>query len=233
MYEENGKLYIVGSPIGNLDDITLRAITVLRQVDEIYCEDTRITKRLLSHLGIDRKCYRFDQHSSQEMCGNIGNKLDCGLNIAYLSDAGTPGINDPGAELVEYVVNKFGNQHRIVPIPGASAFTAIMSSAGFLKGPVTFLGFMPNKKGRQTLINYIVTNLQQNFIIFESPHRIKKLLTELNILIPNRTVVLGKELTKIFEDIRVGTCKSHIDFLELDARREKGEFVLIVKSNSQ
>ena len=216
------KLFIVATPIGNLDDITLRAINTLREADVIACEDTRHTQTLLTHLGITGKrliaCHAHNEAaSSQGIVGLLGQ----GLNVAYCSDAGTPGVSDPGSRLVR-VVREAGFD--IVPIPGASASVTLISASGLAGKTFTFEGFLFPKSGRRKSRLKELLEREEAFIIYESPFRILKTLGELRDLDDSRHLVLGREMTKAFEQFIYGTPSEVIAELKV----VKGEFALVV-----
>ena len=216
------KLYIVATPIGNLDDLTLRAINTLREADVIACEDTRHTQILLTHLGITGKrliaCHAHNEAaSSQGIVGLLGQ----GLNVAYCSDAGTPGVSDPGSRLVR-VVREAGFD--VVPIPGASASVTLISASGLAGKTFTFEGFLSPKSGRRKSRLKELLEREEAFIIYESPFRILKTLGELRDLDDSRRLVLGREMTKAFEQFIYGTPSEVISELKV----VKGEFALVV-----
>ena len=216
------KLYIVATPIGNLDDITLRAINTLREADVIACEDTRHTQTLLTHLGITGKrliaCHAHNEAaSSQGIVGLLGQ----GLSVAYCSDAGTPGVSDPGSRLVR-VVREAGFD--VVPIPGASASVTLISASGLAGKTFTFEGFLSPKSGRRKSRLKELLAREEAFIIYESPFRILKTLSELRDLDDSRRLVLGREMTKAFEQFICGTPSEVISELKV----VKGEFALVV-----
>ena len=216
------KLYIVATPIGNLDDITLRAIATLREADVIACEDTRHTQTLLTHLGITGKrliaCHAHNEAaSSQGIVGLLGQ----GLSVAYCSDAGTPGVSDPGSRLVR-AVREAG--YDIVPIPGASASVTLISASGLAGKTFTFEGFLSPKSGRRKSRLKELLAREEAFIIYESPFRILKTLGELKELDDSRPLVLGREMTKAFEQFIYGTPSEVISQLTV----VKGEFALVV-----
>jgi 16S rRNA (cytidine1402-2'-O)-methyltransferase len=216
-----GKLYVIATPIGNLGDITLRALDILRSVDLILCEDTRVTRKLLEHFDIKVPVQSYHQHSDSKKTDYIVSILREGKDIALVSDAGTPGISDPGNKLVEDALRE---GVEIVPIPGPSALTTIASVAGIPMDKFLFLGFPPHKKGRQTMFKEI-SQSKYPVVIYESVHRIIKTLKELQTL-HDFDIVVGRELTKKFETIYRGKISEIIPKIEL-----KGEFVVIVKPN--
>ena len=198
-----GTLYMVGTPIGNLDDITLRALNTLKEVDVIACEDTRHTSNLLSHFDIKKRLIACHSYNEEESAKGIIALLDQGMNIAYCSDAGTPGVSDPGARLVERVRSE--SDHKIVPIPGASASVTLISAAGRIGKAFLFEGFLSPKKGRRQKRLKELVSRGDAFIIYESPFRILKTLEELKDLGGVEKITVGRELTKAHEEIISGT----------------------------
>jgi 16S rRNA (cytidine1402-2'-O)-methyltransferase len=225
----SGALYMVATPIGNLGDITLRALHVLGSVDGIACEDTRHSAPLLQHFGIHKKCIALHEHNEIAGAQTIIQHLSQNERWAYISDAGTPGVSDPGARLVS-AVQKAG--FRIIPIPGASAVSSAISASGSVmlpsEGRFQFLGFWPNKtKERNALIQDIRSNSKTS-IFFESPHQINDTLTTLSQeLEPERTVLVGRELTKKFEQLATLTAAEIPEWLK-SAESLRGEFIILV-----
>lgn len=217
-----GILYVVATPIGNLEDITLRALRILKEVDLIACEDSRITKRLLSKYEINTPTISYHQHSSDHKILQIVEKLESGDNIALVTDAGTPGIQDPGGKLVQAAIKKGTT---IVPIPGPSAVTTVLSATGIPADQFYFLGFLPKKKGRQTLFKN-VAGLKIPLVIYEAPPRVLRTLRDIQEYLGNREVIIGRELTKKFEEIRRDTVIGLID--HFNNKKPKGEFVIII-----
>jgi 16S rRNA (cytidine1402-2'-O)-methyltransferase len=211
------KLYIVATPIGNLKDITLRALEILKEVDLILCEDTRVTRKLLEHYDIKTRVESYHQHSKISKINHIIDLLKQGKNMALVSDSGTPGISDPGNKLVEEVKN-FAE---IIPISGPSAITAIVGISGFPMDKFIFLGFPPHKKGRQKFFKELA-EYKYPVIIYESPYRVIKTLNEL-VQINDFEIVIGRELSKKFETIYRGKIKDIIGKIEL-----RGEFVIVL-----
>jgi len=221
------KLYIIATPIGNLEDITLRALRILKEVDFVVCEDTRHTLQLLNHFQIKKSLISYHQHSRLQKIEDIINLLKQDKNLALASDAGTPGISDPGNVLVSKVVGELGDKVQIVPVPGACALTTLASVAGLPTDKFLFLGFLPHKKGRQSLFE-LIKNSEQTVIFYESPYRILKTLEALAaILEPARQLVIGRELTKMFETIYRGTAKQVLE--RVKAGEVRGEFVVLVE----
>jgi 16S rRNA (cytidine1402-2'-O)-methyltransferase len=220
-------LYIVATPIGNLEDITFRAVRILGEVDLILCEDTRMTAKLLAKYGIKKSLKRFDAHSSESGREAIASLLREGKNIALVTDAGTPGISDPASLLVEEVRRDLGEEVEVVPIPGASAVTTALSGSGIPASDFLFLGFLPHKKGRQTLMKEIGAS-ERAAVFYESPHRILKALAELDTVVPERKITIARELTKIYEEYISGTPKEVEKILTDTPEKQRGEFVVIV-----
>jgi len=224
-----GALYMVATPIGNMGDITLRALHVLNLVDGIACEDTRHSAPLLQHFGIHKKCVALHEHNEIAGAQTIIERLAQNERWAYISDAGTPGVSDPGARLVN-AVQKAG--FRIIPIPGASAVSSAISASGSVmlpsEGRFQFLGFWPNKaKERGSLIQDICNNSKTS-IFFESPHQIRDTLITLSKeLEPQRQVLVGRELTKKFEQLVTLTAADIPEWLE-KAESLRGEFIVLV-----
>jgi 16S rRNA (cytidine1402-2'-O)-methyltransferase len=224
-----GKLSVVATPIGNLEDITLRALRTLKEANVIYCEDTRVTKKLLDRYDIHTPLRRLDANIETARAPEIINLLVAGRQVAYVTDAGTPGISDPGARLVAAVRQALGDSFSIEAIPGASALVAALSISGITADNFVFLGFLPHKKGRQTLLKKIA-GIESAIVLYESSHRIMKLLKELGVVIPERSMVVAREITKKFENIQVGTAAQIEHYFGLYPDHVRGEFVVIVES---
>ena len=223
-------LYLVATPIGNLEDITLRAIEILKKVDIIACEDTRKTNKLLTHFNINKKLISLHQHSQKNKTDFLINELSNGKSIAFTSDAGTPGISDPGAFLVDQAL-KLGI--KVSPIPGASSLTAAFSVSGIQTTQFKFYGFLPNTPGKCKKILEQIYNQSLPTIIFESPHRIlKTLFLVQNIFGSNYELFIARELTKIYETIYKDKVASIIERLESYPEEQKGEFVIIFSGES-
>lgn len=218
-------LSIVATPIGNLKDITLRALDVLKSADIILCEDTRTTKKLLSAYEISKKCISFHKFSTEKEIESILNLFETYENIALVSDAGTPAISDPGSLLVKLVREQLPDV-KIVSIPGASAITSAVSISGFPMSQFTFFGFLPHKKGRQKKLDEAMS-YDHSVIFYESTHRILKLLEEIKERQPDRKIAICKELTKIYENVLIGTASELLSQFEQNPSLQKGEFVLI------
>ena len=218
-------LHIVATPIGNLKDITLRALEVLRDSDIILCEDTRTTKKLLSAHGISARTSAFHKFSTQKEIDSILALFDQYENVALVSDAGTPAISDPGSLLVQLVQEQKPDVV-IQTIPGASALTAAISISGLPISQFTFFGFLPHKKGRQKKLDEALA-YDHCVAFYESTHRIMKLLSEIAKRQPERKLVICKELTKMHERVMKGTAIELTLKLEADPSLQKGEFVML------
>ncbi|PIP22470.1 MAG: 16S rRNA (cytidine(1402)-2'-O)-methyltransferase [Candidatus Nealsonbacteria bacterium CG23_combo_of_CG06-09_8_20_14_all_39_25] len=226
-------LYIVATPIGNLEDVSKRALRVLSEVDLILCEDTRVTKKLLDHYGIKTSTFSYHQHSKLQKIEYIIQLLKQGKNLALVSDAGTPGISDPGGKLIEEAIDLLGDQIKITSVPGPSAITAAASVSGFPTDKFLFMGFPPTKKKRKRFFEEII-NSKYPVIFYESPHRILKSLCDLRGFTQIRTqirtdreIVVCRELTKKFETIYRGEIDRVIK--EIERGEIKGEFVVVVE----
>lgn len=225
---ELGTLYVVATPIGNLEDMTLRAIRILKEVDCILCEDTRTTQKILNKYDIHTKTISYHAHSTNKKESNIIQMLKDGKNLALVSDAGTPCISDPGVLLVQNIRKEFGNEARISPIPGPSAIISALSASGVSSAGFVFLGFLPHKKGRETIFKEI--SLSKKVIVFyESTHRILKTLSSLIEYVPNFKVVIGREITKQFEEFVEGNPNEILKYFTDNKDKQRGEFVVIVE----
>lgn len=216
-------LYAVATPIGNLSDITLRAIETLKACDVIACEDTRRTEKLLSHLGLSRPMVRYDEHTHESSSRRIIDMLRAGKNVALVTDAGTPAVSDPGSRLVAEVV---GAGIRVIPIPGASSVVAALSASGFSGDGFTFLGFLPRRPGRARRLLQAAMGLDRTVVFFESPFRAAESLEMIAAMAPGSRVVVGRELTKIHEEFLRGDPQTAL--AQLKTRPEKGEVVILV-----
>jgi 16S rRNA (cytidine1402-2'-O)-methyltransferase len=225
-------LYVVATPIGNLEDISARAVQTLRSVDAIYCEDTRVTAKLLQHLEIQKSLFAYHQHSSEATVARIADSLREGMDLALVSDAGTPGINDPGGKLIARLLELVPDL-RIIPIPGPNAAVAALSVSGFPAERWQYFGFVPHKKGRQTLFRELAQH-SNTAVLYESKHRIGKTLEQLETALadigtPERPVMVARELTKKFETLYRGTAAQVRAAVAAD--KELGEFVVVVGPN--
>jgi len=219
------KLYIVATPIGNLQDITLRALVALKEADLILCEDTRHTLKLLNHFEIKKPLLSYHQHSQLQKIEQIIQLLQEGKTLALVSDAGTPGVCDPGNKLIEAVLEKLPAA-QIIPIPGSSALATLLSVAGIEIDRFLFLGFLPIKKHRQDFLRQIVES-PYPVVFYESPYKILKTLKEIEKLKPDLKTVIAKELTKMFEKIYRGGLKEVIEQIEKD--KPRGEYAVIIQ----
>jgi len=216
-------LYMVATPIGNLEDITLRAVRILGEVDTVLAEDSRQTAKLLTHYKITSSVKTLHQHTMPGVLAKFVSEMVAGKNFALVTDAGTPGISDPGGDLVS-AARAAGVE--VVAVPGASAVTALLSVAGLPTDSFLFMGFLPKKKGRQTLWKELMP-LSLPIIIFESPHRIVKTLEEVVGYLGDRYIVIGRELTKLHEEILSGSA-SELAALLAKRGEPKGEFVVLI-----
>lgn len=224
--EKKGKLYLVATPIGNLEDITLRAINVLKDVDLIAAEDTRHTLKLLNHLKLAKPLMSYHRHNEDIKTDKLMDKLLEGENIALVSDAGTPGICDPGEAIVKTCVEKGID---VIPIPGACAMINALIASGIDTKEFTFLGFLPiNKKLRKEKLHKIETS-KETIILYEAPHKLMSTLNDLKMILGDRKVVLARELTKIYEQF----IRGNIEEVMEKAQNLKGEIVLIVQGNKE
>ena len=219
-----GLLAIVATPIGNLEDITYRAVRVLQESDYILCEDTRVTRTLLKRYEIDTPTKRYDAHASERTHDEIIADLEAGKHIALVTDAGTPGISDPGVLLVQRAREA---KVRIDAIPGPSSVTAALSIAGLSGNQFSFWGFVPQKKGRQTFFQNIA-QADMPIVFLESTHRIMKTLDALAEAAPEKTVSIARELTKMHEEFVTGTAAELVSYFTEHTDHQKGEFVVIV-----
>ena len=221
---QTGTLSLVATPIGNLEDITLRALRTLKECDYVLCEDTRVTGKLLHYYEISAKMHRYDAHTSEAAHEQILRDLEAGKHLVLVSDAGTPGVSDPGVLLIQRA--RFAGA-RIEVIPGPSAVTAAVSLAGIAGNQFTFLGFVPHKKGRETFFKSLAA-VPAPAVFFESTHRIVKTLEALAKIYPDAVVYIGRELTKLHEELLVGTAADIQKTLLEQPVKQKGEFVIIV-----
>ena len=228
MSNDLGKLYIVSTPIGNLSDMTFRAIEILKLVDVILCEDTRTTKHLLNHYEISgKKLMSYHSHSKLAREDEITDMIRTGKNLALVSDAGTPCISDPGVMLVLKLREEFGGEMIVSPIPGASALVSALSMSGIPAHTFTWKGFVPHKKGRETFFKEI-SETEITVVFYESVHRILKTLESLAEKIPDRKVFIAREITKMFEQGIGGTAIEIFEYFQNHPDQVRGEFVVIV-----
>ncbi len=225
-------LYLVPTPIGNLEDMTLRAIRILKEVDLILCEDTSVTHRLLKEYNIVTKTSNFFSQSSQAKLKKVVEMLREGQTIALVSDAGTPTISDPGVLLVD-AVRRDLPECSVIALPGASALTTALSASGVSSSEFIYLGFFPHKKGRETLFKEI-SESDRTIVFYESVHRIEKTLVSLaKLLDETRLVVIARELTKMHEEVVRGTAREVKEYFEIHQDKVRGEFVVIVEKRNK
>lgn len=224
----NGKLYIVPTPIGNLEDITLRALRILKEVDIILAEDTRTSGNLLKHFEIDNKLMSYHQHNEHGVLPKMISLLQEGKNLALVTDAGTPGISDPGYLLIRECVR---HNLPIEPLPGATAFVPALLKSGFPCDEFVYIGFLPQKKGRQTAVQIIAED-ERTTVMYESPHRLIKLLEQLlEFCDAERKISVSRELTKKFEETINGTVTEVLQHFQ--QHEPRGEFVVVVEGRSK
>jgi 16S rRNA (cytidine1402-2'-O)-methyltransferase len=221
------KFYVVATPIGNMRDITFRALETLKEVDLILCEDTRVTSKILNKFGIKVPTMSYHAQSKLAKVDKIFELLKEGKNLALVSDAGTPGISDPGAMLVSEIKKKFENEVEVIPIPGVTAVITALSASGFPTHEFTFLGFLPHKKSRETLFKEIAV-AKRTMVFYESPHRILKTLDSLDKFCPDKRVCIARELTKIYEEFKTGSAKELLEYIIQNPVKQKGEFTVLV-----
>lgn len=215
-------LYIIATPIGNLEDLSFRALRILKSVAAVLSEDTRVGQKLLSHYEIKTPLISYHHHSGTAKLDKIFSLLNDNQDLALITDAGTPGISDPGGQLVRAVRAQLGASVNIIPLPGASAVTTLLSVAGIAADKFLFYGFLPHKKGRQSALREIAA-CPYPVVIYESKHRILKLLAE---LAPETKLVIGRELTKLHETIYFGTAPELKEQLSANPNDQRGEYVL-------
>lgn len=221
------KFYVIGTPIGNMEDITFRAVRILNEVDLVLCEDIRETRKIFDKYSINTQTISYHSQSKISKIEKILELIDEGKTLALVSDAGTPTISDPGSLLVSKIKEKFP-EIEIIAIPGASAVTSALSIAGLPASDFLFLGFLPHKKGRETLFAEIVAS-QRTVIFYESPHRILKSLESLaQKLGPDRNVVIAREITKMFEQTVSGNASQVLEYFNKNPDKVRGEFVVLV-----
>ncbi len=220
-------LYVIGTPIGNAGDISLRALHILEIADAVACEDTRVTKNLLGLYGLDKELISAHQHNEREAAEKLIARLQRGERIALVSDAGTPAISDPGAKIVDSVRNAGFN---VIPVPGPSAAITALSAGGLIDESFLFIGFLPAKTAQRQTVLRKLKDSPATLVIYEAPHRIRDTVRTLaDIFEPSRTVVIARELTKLFEEIHRCPLSEAISWLEENRNRQKGEFVLLVQ----
>lgn len=220
-------LYVVATPIGNVADISCRALVVLSKVDAIACEDTRNTAQLLKHLGVVKPLIAAHQHNENEVAQKIIQRLQQGERIALVSDAGTPAVSDPGARIVNAVRDA---GLKVVPLPGASAVIAALSASGMVNDQFYFVGFLPSKAGQRESVLATLKTIPATLVFYEAPHRITEMIAALTALFsPTRKIVFARELTKLFEEIHRCDLAAATQWLEDDPHRQKGEYVVLLE----
>jgi 16S rRNA (cytidine1402-2'-O)-methyltransferase len=225
--QESGTLYLVPTPIGNLDDMTFRAIQILKEVDLIAAEDTRNTQKLLNHFGIETFQISFHEHNAKERAKQLVQQLQEGKSIAQVSDAGMPSISDPGVELVDEAI---AVGISVVPLPGANAALTALIASGIIPQPFYFHGFLPRKKKELKEALEELNKREETMIFYESPHRLKQVLEQmLQVFQKDRQIVLARELTKRYEEFIRGSLEEVLEWA--DQHSIRGEFVLIVEGN--
>ena len=228
----NGTLFVVATPIGNLADMSFRAVEVLRAASVIFCEDTRVTKKLLAHYDIHTPCVPYHSFSGFSRIKRIEEVLRSGNDVALVSDAGTPTVSDPGVRVVRYTRDILGDD-AVRVIPGVSALTAALSVSGAPASSFVFLGFLPRKKGRETLFRDIAAEMR-TVVFYEAPHRLLKTLVALaEYMEVRREVIVARELTKIYEQTISGTAEEVLRYFQDNGDRVRGEFVIIISSLMQ
>jgi 16S rRNA (cytidine1402-2'-O)-methyltransferase len=219
-----GTLYVVATPIGNLEDISYRAVRVLKEADLIACEDTRHTAKLLHHYGIDKPTVSYHEHNEAARAEELVSKLTAGLNIAQVSDAGMPGISDPGYRVIKLAIER---GVPVVPIPGASAVVAALAASGLPTESFQFLGFLPSKSGQRRTMLENLRAAEHTTVVYEAPHRIAETMKDIvELLGPDRPVVLARELTKVHEEFIRGSAAEILQ--RVQAHELKGEMTLLI-----
>jgi 16S rRNA (cytidine1402-2'-O)-methyltransferase len=227
----SGTLFIVATPIGNLDDITFRAVETLKSVDLVLAEDTRHSQKILNHFNIKTPVSAFHDYNEREKCNTVIDKLKQGDSIALISDAGTPLISDPGYILVSAAKK---NSVNVVPIPGPSALITALSASGIPSDRFSFFGFLPSKQNARIKTLKTFASRPETIIVYESPKRIMATLTDMLFVFgEEREVCLAKELTKTFETILTTNISNLIDYISADPGHQKGEFVLLISSTAK
>lgn len=219
-----GRLFIVGTPIGNLEDLSPRAQRILSSVSLIACEDTRVTKKLLMHFKIATPTASLHQHSGDQAMGQLLDRVEQGSDIVYLTDAGMPTISDPGGKLI---ASAHSRGLKIESVPGPSAVTTALSLSGWPADTFLFLGFLPHKKGRQTLLKRIAET-EETVVLYESPHRLLKFLEEAKAAWSSRPMAVCRELTKLHESVQRGTAAELLDYFNQHADQVRGEITIVI-----
>ncbi|HEY7404653.1 MAG TPA: 16S rRNA (cytidine(1402)-2'-O)-methyltransferase [Candidatus Angelobacter sp.] len=223
-HKKKGLLYVVATPIGNLEDITYRAVRVLKEADLIACEDTRHTAKLLQHYGIDKPTVSYHAHNEAARAEELVAKLQQGLNVAQVSDAGMPGISDPGYRVIKLAIER---EVQVVPVPGASALIAALAASGLPTDRFEFHGFLPAKSGQRRSLLESLREAQNTIIVYEAPHRIVETVQDIvELLGAERPIVLARELTKVHEEFVRGSATEILG--RVQAQEPKGEITLLI-----
>ena len=222
-------LYVIPTPIGNLKDITLRALETLKNVDYILAEDTRVVKKLLNHYEINTPIKAYHQHNEHKIYKKIVNEiLEQQIEVGLVSDAGTPGISDPGFLLIREAIN---NNINVVSLPGPTALIPALLQSGFSSDSFVFEGFLPHKKGRKSKLSSLITE-NRTVILYESPHRLLKLLQEINDLFEsNRKIAVTREISKIYEETKIGSAGELLEYYKIN--KPKGEIVVVLSKQDK
>jgi 16S rRNA (cytidine1402-2'-O)-methyltransferase len=221
---KKGALYVVATPIGNLEDITYRAVRILREADLIACEDTRHTAKLLDHYGVDKPTVSYHEHNEAARAEELVARMEQGLNVAQVTDAGMPGISDPGYRVIKLAIER---GIPVVPVPGPSALVAALAASGLPTESFQFLGFLPAKSGQRRTLLETLRNAQNTVVVYEAPHRIAETMKDVaEILGAERPVVLARELTKLHEEFIRGTAGDVL--ARVQAQELKGEMTLLI-----
>ena len=222
--QKQGTLYVVATPIGNLEDMTYRAVRVLREADLVACEDTRHTAKLLAHYGIEKPTVSYHEHNEASRAEELVTKLEQGLSVAQVSDAGMPGISDPGYRVIKLAIER---GIEVVPVPGPSAAIAALAASGLPTDSFQFLGFLPARSGERRTMLESLREAQQTTVVYEAPHRVVEAIEDIvEILGPGRRVVLARELTKVHEEFVRGSAAEVLK--NLQQREVKGEITLVI-----
>ena len=225
----SGTLYTVSTPIGNLEDITLRALRILKSVDMIAAENVAHTRGLCSHYGIKSRLTSYNQHNRYAKTPELIRRLKSGSDIALVTDAGTPGISDPGVHLINRALD---DKIRVTPIPGASALVAALSVSGMATEQFLFLGFLSNKQGRRKKELKKLTSEPRTMVFFEAPHRVRDMLTDLKDILGDRQMVMLREMTKVFEEVKRGLVSNILKHVAPNSKI-RGEFTLVVEGRGK
>lgn len=223
-------LYICPTPIGNLEDITIRTLNTLKNVDEIYCEDTRHTIKLLNHYEIKKPLFSLHEHNENFKSNEVVDKINSGKTIAYVSDAGMPGISDPGSKLISMCIE---NNINVITLPGASAMIVALVNSGLDTRYFTFIGFLERENSKKKLQLQELSQKKETLIIYESPHRIKQTIKQIYDIFSNRKIVLAREISKKFEEYIRTDLESLNELLYKNEKEIIGELILIIQGNNQ